>query len=392
MQNKKIAILGTVGVPANYGGFETLAENLVKYHAATSSGDKLTVYCSSRVYPVRPFSFLSARLHYVPLNANGVQSIPYDIWSLFSAVWNRNGVILLLGVSGAIALPLVRLFSSARIITNIDGIEWRREKWQGWAKRFLRWSEKLAVRYSDEVIADNAAIAAYVKEAYGVDCHVIAYGGDHAVSVKGAPVDEYGLPESYAFSVCRIEPENNVQMVLAAFDELNAEVRVARQAHHEQPNEQPGLIGHYLVMVGNWSNSEYGRALRERYAACANIKLLDPVYDLGKLKTLRSRAAFYVHGHSAGGTNPSLVEAMHFGKPVLAFDCDFNRSTTEDRALYFKDVAGLKNLLKTIDKAVGGEVGGNMAEIAKRRYTWNVVAAQYFDLLHGGLAPEKRIS
>ena len=130
MMHKTISIIGTVGVPANYGGFETLAENLVKFHDAASLKSSLTVYCSSKSYPSKESTYLSARLKYVPLNANGAQSIPYDIVSLFSAVWNRSDVILLLGVSGAIALPLVRLFSSARIVTNIDGIEWRREKWQ----------------------------------------------------------------------------------------------------------------------------------------------------------------------------------------------------------------------------------------------------------------------
>lgn len=104
----------------------------------------------------------------------------------------------------AIALPLVRLFSSARIITNIDGIEWRREKWQGWARRFLRFSEKMAVRFSHDVIADNATIAEYVAERYDVKSHVIAYGGDHAIAVDEVVVREYALPESYAISVCRI--------------------------------------------------------------------------------------------------------------------------------------------------------------------------------------------
>ena len=165
----KIAILGTVGVPANYGGFETLAENLERYHDAASLKSSLTVYCSSKSYPSREPIYLSARLKYVPLNANGAQSIPYDIWSLLSAVWQRNNVILLLGVSGAMALPLVRLVSSARVVTNIDGIEWRREKWQGLAKRFLRFSEKIAVHFSHELISDNDAIAEYVHQAYGAN-------------------------------------------------------------------------------------------------------------------------------------------------------------------------------------------------------------------------------
>jgi glycosyltransferase involved in cell wall biosynthesis len=361
MKDQNIAILGTVGVPANYGGFETLAENLVKYHDAASLKSSLTVYCSSKSYPTKEPSYLSARLQYVPLNANGAQSILYDIWSLLSAVWNRSDVILLLGVSGAIALPLVRLISSARIVTNIDGIEWRREKWQGLAKRFLRFSEKMAVRFSHEVIADNAAIAEYVNQTYGVNAHVIAYGGDHAISVKALSVDEYSLPEKYAFSVCRIEPENNVHLVLEAFSTLKSA----------------------LVIVGNWNNSDYGRALREQYASCNNLFLLDPIYDLGKLKTLRQRASFYVHGHSAGGTNPSLVEAMHFGKPVLAFDCNFNRCTTEDKADFFNTAQQLIHFMQSVNFTDAERVGRDMLDIAKRRYTWHIVAQQYFELLCG---------
>lgn len=360
MKEKKIAIIGTVGVPANYGGFETLAENLVRYHDSEKLADELTVYCSSKSYVEKVPSYLSARLKYVPLNANGAQSIPYDIWSLCSAVWHRHDVILLLGVSGAIVLPLVRLFSSVRIVTNIDGIEWRREKWQGFAGKFLHFSEKMAVRFSHEVISDNGAIAEYVKDAYGLYSHVIAYGGDHAVKVEGAAVDEYALPERYAFSVCRIEPENNVHMVLEAFS---------------------GLASHALVMVGNWKNSEYGRVLQDKYADCAHLYLLDPVYDLAKLKTMRSNALYVIHGHSAGGTNPSLVEAMHFGKPVLAFDCNYNRSSTESKALFFNSSDELNRLMETTDAQTAARVGADMLEIAQRRYTWHIVAQQYFALM-----------
>lgn len=361
MKNKKIAILGTVGVPANYGGFETLAENLVKFHFVSSLPELITIYCSSKSYPSMERSFLSAQLKYIPLNANGAQSIPYDIFSLISAVWYRNDVILLLGVSGSIALPFVRLFSSAHIVTNIDGIEWRREKWQGLAKRFLHFSEKVAVRFSHEVIADNGGIADYVKQAYEVDAHVIAYGGDHAIAVESVAVGEFSLPENFAFSVCRIEPENNVHMVLEAFAMLKS---------------------HALVMVGNWNISDYGRTLRESYSSYSNLFLLDPIYDLGKLKTLRSHATHYVHGHSAGGTNPSLVEAMHFGKPVLAFDCNFNRSTTEDKAFFFKTSEALVHLMETMGETDAERVGRNMLEIAQRRYTWRIVAQQYFRLLN----------
>ena len=356
----KISIVGIVGVPAKYGGFETLVDNLVRFHSSESLDGIITIFCSAKNYPSKESRYLSARLKYLPLQANGVQSIPYDLLSLVSAVWNRNDVILLLGVSGAIVLPFVRLFSSARIITNIDGIEWRREKWQGVAKHFLRFSEKMALRFSHDVIADNGGIADYVKQTYGVDAHVIAYGGDHALAVEAVAVDEFALPAQFAFSVCRIEPENNIQMVLEAFAALKS---------------------HALVIVGNWNNSDYGRILRKKYASCSNLSLLDPIYDLGKLKTLRSHASHYVHGHSAGGTNPSLVEAMYFGKPVLAFDCSFNRSTTEDGAFFFKNSATLAHVMETMDATEAETVGRNMLEIALRRYSWRIVAQQYFTLL-----------
>jgi glycosyltransferase involved in cell wall biosynthesis len=343
-----VSIIGTVGVPACYGGFESLVENLLD----KGEGDNyITVYCSSKSYEKKMDSYKNANLKYIPLNANGAQSIPYDIWSLFHAIYKRTDVILLLGVSGAIALPFIRLFSDARIITNIDGLEWKRNKWGDSVKSFLKFSEKIAVKYSDIVIADNKAIADYVKSEYGVDSKVIAYGGDHAV-IKSIGLSD----EGYALALCRIEPENNVQLILEAFSQL----------------AKP------LKFIGNWSASEFGRNMKAEFSGFSNITLLDPIYDLSELFRIREGCSFYVHGHSAGGTNPSLVEMMHFKKSILAFDCDYNRATTEDNCEYFSDVATLKSMVSCV-----GDTGSQMVDIAVRRYTWNIVKRQYFDLLHG---------
>lgn len=360
MKISKIAIVGAVGVPANYGGFETLVENLVRYHHDLNKLSSLVVYCSSKSYTVRPKKYLSAELVYIPFHANGAQSVIYDVHSLFSAVWRRSNFILLLGVSGAIALPIIRLLSSAHIVTNIDGIEWRRQKWRGLAKSFLRFSEKVAVRFSHLTIADNAAIAHYVKQTYGMDSRVIAYGGDHAFEADTVEFHGPKLPDLYAFTVCRIEPENNLHVILKAYSE-----------HHS----------HNLIIVGNWENSKYGRELRQLYQGFPNIFLLNPIYDLGVLKGLRENSSIYLHGHSAGGTNPSLVEAMHFRKPIFAFDCSFNRSTTEGRALYFNDFVELNRLIDTVGTSQLQSLGEAMLEIARRRYTWKAVAEQYFDIL-----------
>ena len=354
-----ISILGTVGIPANYGGFETLAENLVKYHYVQDLNCDLLVFCASKSYPTRVDRYLSAELRYINLDSNGISSIFYDLVSLAYAVSKRSNIIVLLGVSGAIGLPFLRLFSRAKIITNIDGIEWKREKWRGLAKWFLRLSEKLAIRFSHEVIADNGGIARHVRESYGRDCHVIPYGGDHALSSEPARWTGVKLPGRYALALCRIEPENNVEMILEAFS---------------------GQTDLPLVFIGNWDKNGFGRELKARYANTSNIYLLDPVYDVEVLHTLRENAALYVHGHSAGGTNPSLVEAMHFGLPVLAYDCEFNRYTTEEKALFFADAVSLRRVMQTLTAYRAKLLGEDMKQIAQERYTWDAVAADYFRL------------
>lgn len=355
-----IAIIGTVGVPGRYGGFETLAENLVHHHAHSGIRTRLTVYCSGRANPVpRPASYETAVLRYVPLNANGVQSIPYDILSLMNALWRGHDRLLLLGVSGALSLPLIRLVSRAQIVTNIDGIEWQRAKWNGLARFVLKMSEWAAVRFSHRVIADNQAIADYITQSYGRDCAVIAYGGDHALAVAGDAIALADLPERYALALCRIEPENNVHVILEAWSTLT----------------QP------LVFVGNWDNSAYGRELRTKYGKHHRIRLIDPIYEPATLRALRERACVYIHGHSAGGTNPSLVEMMHFGIPIIAHGCSFNRHSTADAARYFETPAELVAAIRGLSEADAAQIGIAMRELARCHYMWSKIGAAYFALL-----------
>lgn len=355
----KIAIIGTVGVPGNYGGFETLAQNLVNYHGSNVKNSTIAVYCSTKAFEARPERYGCASLRYVSLKANGFQSIPYDIVSLIDAIRRGDDRLLLLGVSGALSLPIIRLFSKSRIVTNIDGIEWKREKWKGISRLLLRASEWAAIRFSHEIIADNDAIAEYVRDTYGIDCHVIAYGGDHALNHAGEAEAPIGIPSKYALALCRIEPENNVHCILEAL----------------------ALTDTPLVFVGNWNNSVYGTNLKKQYGGRPNLHLLDPIYEPGALYALRARASVYLHGHSAGGTNPSLVEMMHFGVPVLAHSCAFNRHTTEGKACYFETAKELSDLLRRLDVKTAARIGADMREIAQRRYTWDHIGKAYFELL-----------
>jgi glycosyltransferase involved in cell wall biosynthesis len=372
MKKKKIAIIGTVGIPAKYGGFETLAEHLVRH---MSEEFELTVYCTKKKYPrgQRPKEYLGAKLVYLPFDANGIWSIIYDCVSILHAVFFAD-VLMVLGVSGGIMLPFVRKFTNKKLIVSIDGIEWKRDKWIRPAKWYLWWAEKTAVKYSHADIADNESIQDYTAYRYKSLSNIIEYGADHTMKVS--PTAEYFtmypfLLKPYAFKVCRIEPENNIHLVLEAFTKIKA---------------MP------LIMIGNWTNSEYGREMRKQYGSHPNIELLDPIYDQGKLDMIRGNASLYIHGHSAGGTNPSLVEAMYLGLPVIAFSVSYNKTTTENKAWYFKEADDIVQIVETATPAERNEKAQIMKEIADRRYTWKVIAEKYTFLVNRVLVAKDKIN
>ncbi|ELQ6314212.1 glycosyltransferase family 1 protein [Vibrio cholerae] len=345
---KNVAIVGIVGIPACYGGFESLVENLTKYK---NDDVNYTVFCSSSGYLKRDKTHNNSRLIYIPLNANGIQSVLYDIFSLVRCFFLKPDSILILGVSGCVFLPFFRIFSKAKIITNIDGLEWKRDKWNTLAKKFLKFSEFMAIKFSDVIITDNKAIGDYVLQEYKRDNVTIAYGGDHAIRSS----DGFSYIEGYALSICRIEPENNVHLILDAFAKLSTK----------------------LKFIGNWDHNEYGRNLRKKYSTFDNIELMDPVYDLDELYKIRNNSSIYIHGHSAGGTNPSLVEMMHFGKPILAYDCNFNRYSTENLAKYFSESSDIREVISNQNNLELQAIGEKMFEIAQRRYTWKEIARLY---------------
>jgi glycosyltransferase involved in cell wall biosynthesis len=357
MKKDKIAIIGTVGLPAKYGGFETLAEHLVTH---LSDQFDFTVYCSQKKYTKeeRTKSYKGAKLKYIPLEANGIQSIPYDTISILHALFTSD-VLLILGVAGAWILPFVRLFSNKKIIISIDGIEWKRDKWSMMAKLYLWWAEKMAVRFSHIDISDNESIQDYTALRYETLSRVIEYGADHTLEVKPTFQDYEKYPflkKDYAVKVCRIEPENNVHLVLEAF---------------KMQQQMP------LVIIGNWNNSDYGKQLKETYKNTTNISLFDPIYHQREIDLIRGNASLYIHGHSAGGTNPSLVEAMYLALPILVFKVSYNITTTENKAKYFSTAEELTLQLNTLTNAQLFDLKTEMKAIANRRYTWKAIAKQY---------------
>ena len=169
-------------------------------------------------------------------------------------------------------------------------------------------------------------------------------------------ISAFNIDSPYAFTVCRIEPENNIHIILEAFTNT--------------PSMQ-------LLIVGNWKKNKYGNDLFQKNSIKDKICLHDPIYDPNILNVFRKNCTFYLHGHSCGGTNPSLVEAMYLGLPIIAFDVSFNRETTENKAIYFSNAKELKSLLSAFEESKRIALGKEMKEIAFRRYLWKRICERY---------------
>lgn len=357
MRKTKIAIIGTQGLPNKYGGFETLAEYLTKYLAKEF---EITVFCSLKIYPKKITYYNNAKLRYLPFHANGFQSIIYDSLALILSL--RYDKIIILGASSGLLFPLLWPWKN-KFILNCGGIDWKRSKWTPIASKVIRLLERTAINNAGLIISDNQGMYEYFSQEYGKESVLIEYGGDQIEHIKMTIYDNAKYPflkNKYAFSVARIQPDNNIDLILDSF---------------KQNQAIP------LVFVGNWNNSNYGMSLKRKYENTSNLYLFDAIYDQKELNLLRSNCYIYIHGHSAGGTNPALVEAMNLKLPILAYSSGFNEYTTEGKALYFNSSDNLKGLLGSINDLNLNEIRNNMVEIAERRYKWSIIVNKYSNIL-----------
>jgi glycosyltransferase involved in cell wall biosynthesis len=354
---KPIFLSGTNGLPGRYGGWDQLLS-----HLADALSTKRDVVVHTSVCDATPGVTVShgAKVDIIELSANGSSSILYDLVCLYRSLCNR-GVCIMLGTSGGIFFPVFRLLGLC-IILNPDGEEWNRTKWSKPAQLFLWFSDLIATMSASAVIADHPCIYNRIRKVRKTGVFCIPYGGDNALIVDLSEasdvVSDNIVPHSYIFGVCRIEPENNVHLCLSAASQL----------------------GLPLVFVGNWQRSNYGQTLYSRYSAFSNILLLDPIYDPVLLGSLRSNCSIYFHGHTVGGTNPSLVEALCLGLRIICHDNRFNRSTTDNDCTYFSDHKQLLQALSDLSSTTPQRLTF-LREKNLAKYSWTSVVKDYEEVI-----------
>ena len=364
--------MGTRGVPALYGGFETAVEEIGK--RLVTRGYDVTVYCRNPGQKLTSYE----GMHLV--NAPAVrhrmtETLSHTALSTAHAIIRDHpDVVLLLNAGNA---PLLKPLALAGIPTaiHLDGLESKREKWRGAGAKYYRWAEKASVQWGVEVIADAQAIADHVRLQYGRACVVIPYGAE-VINPPADRLGELGL-EDHAFHliVARFEPENHVLDAVHAF----------RASAENRP----------LVVVGSAPYSQwYVDRVHDAARHDPRIRFTGGIYDQALLDQLYGHCLTYVHGHSVGGTNPSLLRAMGAGAPVLAYDVEFNREVTAGQAYFWPDAAALTRIW---DDIASGAEDGRLEELrglgqqrVRDAYQWDAVTDDYEALIQRLAARRKR--
>ncbi len=322
-----VMILGTRGVPAKHGGFETFAEDLSQF--LVHRGHRVTVYCQSSLgHALREDEWNGVHRVFIPAHTHALGTVQFD-WAATKDASLKEGVILTLGCNTAIFSVLYRMRGKPNAI-NMDGLEWRRKKWNKLQQLWLRFNEWTGARLANRVIADHPEIARRLKIHTAPDkITTIPYGAEPVTSAPSHHLDSFGLsPKSYYLVIARPEPENSILEIVKAFSSTPLEAS--------------------LIVIGDYSDTTNRYQQLVRRAASPSVRFLGPLYDRALVRSLRFYAKAYIHGHQVGGTNPSLVESLAAGNAIIAHDNPFTRWVAGPGALYFANHEDLVRILASV--------------------------------------------
>lgn len=367
---KKINILGTRGIPAAHGGFETFAAHLAPY--LRDRGWDVTVYCqgessSEVVAPRRTWEDQwegVRRVFFTPRRGGAAGTIEFDWLSTKHAVCQRRDAIdLVLGYNTAIFAVWQRA-AGKRVVMNMDGVEWRRAKWPLIAKFWFFVNEGIGAWASHRAIADHPEIRRHLGKWGRLKVDVIAYGSDRLSGCPDGPLRSLNLTsQSYFVTIARVEPENSILEIVQAF------CSCPRQAK--------------LVVLGRLSPETNAYHRRVIDTASEDVIFPGAIYDKVTVSALRSHCLAYVHGHQVGGTNPSLVEALGAGNAIIAQDNKYNRWTAGDSQLFFRgveDCAAAMSALESDPERLAKARSDAWAKHASE-FTWEQILGQYEHVL-----------
>ena len=361
---RHLRILGTRGVPAAHGGFETFAEHLALY--LVERGWRVTVYCQEDgTGPLFEDEWRGVRRVRMPVSTPGAAgTVVFDWISTWHAFREKGGLVLTLGYNTAVFSALYRL-KGVRNVINMDGVEWRREKWGKVARLWFWLNDWAGCWLGNQLVADHPEIERHLGTRVSQDkVTMIPYGADRVDVADAGLLAPYGVESGgYAILIARAEPENSILEVVRAWS------RTQR--------------GCKLLVLGKY---EAGHAYQQAVRDAASDEVLFPgaVYQKPLVQALRFHARFYVHGHRVGGTNPSLVESLGAGNAVLAHDNAYNRWVAGDAGVYFRDTAECAaQIARLLDDAEG--LGARLATASRVRhaetFTWDKVLGEYEALL-----------
>jgi glycosyltransferase involved in cell wall biosynthesis len=361
----RIALIGTRGVPANYGGFETCVEEVGSRLAA--AGHEVIVYCrtTGQDTPTPLASYRGMQLVQLPaIRRRSLETLSHSALSIAHLVVRRRAdVALVFNSANSPLLPPLRM-AGVPVATHVDGLEWQRGKWGAIGQRYYRLAESIAVRWSDALIADAAGISNYLQAEFGAASELLVYGAPLVYSSNPEslrPLDL--LPKQYHLVVARLEPENHVDVIVEGYASSNAKLP--------------------LVVVGSAPYAEQYSA-RVRELADERVRFLGGVWDQDLLNELYANALTYLHGHSVGGTNPSLLRAIGAGAATDAYDISFNREVLGSVGRYWSSPADVSSLVMSTEADPSAAVlRGQKSRERAKTYDWDEVAAGYERLCEG---------
>ena len=365
----KIAILGTRGVPNYYGGFEQFAEFFSVYLAEQEH--EVYVY-NSHNHPYQEKTFHGVNIIHQndPEHKYGTfGQFIYDFNCIIDSRKRDFDIILQLGYTSN-SIWFFLLPKKPIIITNMDGLEWKRTKYSKPVQQFLKFAERLAAVSSDYLVSDSLGIKKYLQERYKKQSTYIAYGAYPFISPKEGVITNYDVEKGkYNMIMARFEPENNLDMVLEGVS-LNED-------------KTP------ILVIGN-HNTKYGEYLKNKFKYFSNIRFIGGIYNLEHLNNLRYFSNLYFHGHSVGGTNPSLLEAMASHALVIAHNNDFNKGVLKENGYYFSNPLEVKNILNTIKKSNNLPMVENNYNAIVNEFNWEKINGEYLQLFEECFARPKK--